>query len=73
MTSTAEATMGRVYSVAEAAERLELSVDSVYKYCQQGRLGVKHDGRYVITRGDIRDFAAIPRIPGWPRGKSRKS
>ena len=31
------------------------------------------DGRYQITPAELRAFAKIPRIPGWPRGKSRKS
>lgn len=58
---------------AEAAPRLGLALPTVYVYCQQGRLGRKVDGRYQITRTELRDFARIPRKPGWPLGKPRKS
>lgn len=57
---------------AEAAPKLGLALPTVYVYCQQGRLGEMVDGRYRITREELREFARIPRKPGWPRGKPRK-
>jgi len=62
----------RVLSVPEAAEVLGLSIPSVYWYCREGRLGRKVGGRYEIGLGELRRFAAKPRVPGWPRGKKRR-
>ncbi len=56
---------------AEAAPTLGLALPTVYMYCRQGRLGRMVDGRYEITRSELREFARIPRVPGWPRGKPR--
>lgn len=64
--------MGSTITVSEAADELGLTPESVYKYCQLGRLGVKVDGRWQITLADVRRFAKLPRKPGWPKGQARK-
>lgn len=59
-------------SIPEAAARLHLSTALLRRYCQQGRLGVKVGGRYVIPAAELEAFARQPRPTGYPKGKPRK-
>jgi excisionase family DNA binding protein len=58
---------GRLLTVAEAAQRLGLSVAMVRRYCADGKLPGKKIGRdWTIRQNDMEIFAAQPRHSGRP-------
>lgn len=58
---------GRLLTVAEAAQRLGLSVAMVRRYCADGKLPGKKIGRdWTILQNDVEIFAAQPRHSGRP-------
>lgn len=58
-------------SIPQAALLLGVSTALLRKFCQQGRLGSKVGGRWVITDAELNAFNAIPRPPGYPKGRPR--
>ena len=59
---------GRLLSVAEAANRLGLSVAMVRRYCSIGDLPAKKIGRdWVIGKRDLSAFAEKTRVRGRPK------
>lgn len=53
----------------EAANRLGLSLRRIHQFLNEGRLGQRLGGVYVITEDDLRDFSKQPREPGRPASK----
>ena len=64
--------MTTLLSVAQAAERLDLSPSLIRRYCRQGRLGVRVGGRWVIPSDHLEQFVKEPRSIGYPKGRPRK-
>lgn len=58
---------GRLLTVAEAAQRLGLSIAMVRRYCAEGKLAGQKIGRdWAIRQHDVEIFAAKPRHSGRP-------
>jgi excisionase family DNA binding protein len=55
-------------SAKEAAERLGLSWSMVRRYCQEGRLGQRVGGVWVLAKAEVDAFSAEPRKHGRPPG-----
>jgi excisionase family DNA binding protein len=51
---------------AEAAEILGVSPGRVRQFCREGRIGQEFDGRWVIPRDELDQFAKLPRKHGRP-------
>ncbi len=61
------APQGRLLTIAEAAERLGLSVTMVRRYCADGKIPAQKIGRdWAILWRDVEHFAATPRHSGRP-------
>lgn len=63
----------QILNVAEAAERLGLSAIRVRQFCQEGRLGQKCGGFWIISEQELRRFARKPRPWGGLRKKNQKT
>lgn len=60
-------TMNLLLSVSEVAQRLNLSIAMVRRYCQQGRIEAYKIGRdWVIPESSIEKFKQEPRKVGKP-------
>ncbi len=57
----------------EAADILNLSPETVKKFCQKGRLGQKLGDRWVIALDDLRQFERIPRPRRRPPKNNKES
>lgn len=57
----------------EAADFLGLSAERVRVFCQQGRLGKKISGVWVITSTELQEFQKQRRGPGRPPTKPSAS
>ena len=55
-----------MYSVKEAAQKLNLSERTVRWHCKNERLGRPVGHSYVITDADIKQFLKLPRLVGNP-------
>lgn len=64
--------MTSLLSIPQAAARSGLSRSLLRRYCQQGRIGSKVGGRYVIDADELDIFVKVPRPQGYPKGKPRK-
>lgn len=51
---------------AAAAAELGITPRLMRRYCEQGRLGQKIGGRYLISREDLDEFKQVPRKVGNP-------
>lgn len=56
----------RLYSTAEAAEKLGITESLVRRYCRHGRIGTRIGKVWVISADEIRLFKQIDRQPGNP-------
>lgn len=55
-------------TVAEVAEKLDISEKRVREYCRAGRLGTLWQNRWLITEGDFNEFMkTYTGKPGRPR------
>ncbi len=54
-------------SCDQAAEVLDVTPIRVRQFCQEGRLGQKVGGQWVIPRDELEQFAKIPRDTGRPK------
>lgn len=58
----------KLYSVKEAAERLDISGARVRQLCQEGRIvAFKIGNRWVMTDDSLKAFESEPRRAGRPR------
>ena len=57
----------------QAAKALNVSADRVRQFCQEGRLGQKLGGRWVIPADEVKLFDQIPRTTGRPPGNGRSN
>ena len=55
-----------ILTVEEVAEILGVSIQRVSQFCQQGRLGSKFAGRWMIRESEVERFQSLPRKPGRP-------
>ena len=54
-------------SCDEAAVELGVTSIRVRQFCQEGRIGQKVGGRWVIPRDELEQFVKIPRETGRPK------
>jgi len=54
-------------SCEQAAEVLKVTPIRVRQFCQEGRIGQKVGGQWVIPRDELDQFARIPRDTGRPK------
>ena len=71
--TVAMSTEPKIYTVSQAAQRLDLSAVRVRQFCQEGRIGRKLGNLWVIEDNELRRFAAKKRIPGAKSKKNRKT
>lgn len=55
----------RLFDTKTAAEKLGVSERRVRVFCEEGRLGTRLGGRWVITEAELRTFK--PRPTGRPK------
>ena len=55
-----------LYSVPQAADRLDLCPSLLRRYCREGRLGTKVGGRWLISEDELVRFESEPRPMGRP-------
>lgn len=60
-------------SPQQAAERLGVSLSRIHQFCQDGRLGQRVGGVWIIADSDLREFAKMPRQPGRPAEKNTQN
>ena len=60
----------KLFDTKTAAERLKVSERRVRVFCEEGRLGMRLGGRWVMTGAELRTFR--PQPSGWPKGRKRK-
>ena len=60
----------KLFDTKTAAERLKVSERRVRVFCEEGRLGMRLGGRWVMTDAELRLFKPHP--SGWPKGRKRK-
>ena len=63
--------VGKLFDTKTAAKRLKVSERRVRVFCEEGRLGMRLGGRWVITETELRAFKPNP--SGWPKGRKRAS
>lgn len=72
---SAKTTLEDVILLPQAAEIAGLSVRSIRRYAESGKLpGVQSggDGPWIFRRADVERFAKQPRRgPGYPKGRKR--
>ena len=56
-----------ILTVAQAAQELAITENTVRQYCQAGRLGRKFGRQWIITRQELDQFKEQRRPPGRPR------
>jgi len=58
------ATLNRYLSVAEAAELLHCSTDTIYRRTKDGSLGYsRHEGRFKFSPNDLISYLEARRVP----------
>jgi hypothetical protein len=63
----------KIYTVSQAAQRLDLSAVRVRQFCQEGRIGRKLGNLWVIDSNELQRFARQKRPVGAKSKKNRKT
>lgn len=56
-----------IISSEDAANELGISVITLRKHCQDGKLGTKFGNSWLITRQELEEFKKNRRKPGRPK------